>query len=68
MPGRIQKILFRQGDSVKKGETLFVLSAMKIEYSFQMEANGSIRAIKVKEGDSVKKGEFLMELDYTGPV
>lgn len=68
MPGRIQKVSFKQGESVKKGETLFVLSAMKIEYSFQMEANGSIRKVKVKEGDTVKKGELLMELDYTALV
>ena len=64
MPGRIQKIPFKQGEHVKKGELLFVLSSMKIEYSFQMEANGYIKKIKVKEGDTVKKEELLMELNY----
>ena len=65
MPGKMQRIPFKQGENVKKGATLFVLSAMKIEYSFQVEANGSIREIRVKEGDFVKKGDLIMELDYT---
>lgn len=66
MPGKIQRITVKPGEGVKKGETLFILSAMKIEYSFQAETSGSIKKIKVKEGDFVKKGDLIMELNYTG--
>ncbi len=59
MPGMIVSIEKNVGDSVKKGETVIVLEAMKMENALPSSVDGTVKAINCKSGDSVSKGDTL---------
>jgi oxaloacetate decarboxylase alpha subunit/pyruvate carboxylase subunit B len=59
MPGMIVSIEKNVGDEVKKGETVIVLEAMKMENALPAPVDGTIKAINCKSGDSVAKGDTL---------
>jgi len=59
MPGMIVSFEKQAGDSVKAGETLVVLEAMKMENALAAPAAGTIKKIFFKPGDSVAKGDVL---------
>jgi len=62
MPGKILKILVREGDEVKVGEGLLVLEAMKMENEIPSPKDSVVKRILVKEGDTVDTGQALIEL------
>jgi biotin carboxyl carrier protein len=53
MPGKVVKILVRPGDQVKAGDTVVIVSAMKMESEYKVKNDRIIKEIKVKEGDTV---------------
>ena len=59
MPGMIVSIEKNVGDTVKKGETVIVLEAMKMENALPSPVDGTIKAVNCKSGDSVAKGATL---------
>lgn len=63
LPGSIFKILMNVGDEVKKGDTIMIMEAMKMENNIQSEKAGKIVAMKVKEGDSVLQNDVLVEIE-----
>jgi len=60
MPGLIVSIAKNVGDAVKKGETLVVLEAMKMENALPAPCDGTVAAVNVKSGDNVAKGAVLV--------
>ncbi len=62
MPGTILRLACKSGQEVKKGETLLVLEAMKMENEIQAPADGKIEEVKVSEGQSVDAGDILVQL------
>ena len=60
MPGMIVNIVKKVGDSVKEGETVVVLEAMKMENSLPATVSGTIKAINCKVGESVPKNAVLV--------
>lgn len=64
MTGRVLKVSVQKNDKVKKGQTLVILSAMKMEYVFRAEAEGQIKSVNCKEGDTVEAEQLLVEVDY----
>ncbi|BCL60395.1 acetyl-CoA carboxylase biotin carboxyl carrier protein subunit [Desulfomarina profundi] len=62
MPGTVISILVGQGSSVKKGETLLVLEAMKMENDIKAPSDGTVQEIKASEGASVNAGDILIVL------
>ncbi len=62
MPAKIVKILVNEGDKVKKGQTLLVVSAMKMEIEHKAPRDGSIKKIRVKEEDTVNVNDYLIDL------
>jgi biotin carboxyl carrier protein len=60
MPGMVLKVLVKEGDEVKKGDSLLVLEAMKMENLLKAQGNGKVKAIKIKPGDKVEKNWLLM--------
>jgi biotin carboxyl carrier protein len=60
MPGLILKINAKVGDEVKKGDTLIILEAMKMENVFKASNDTVIENIYVNEKDSVEKGQILI--------
>ena len=63
LPGVIHKVIVKEGDSVKIGQTILILEAMKMENNILAEKAGVIRTIKIKEGDSVMQGDLLLEVE-----
>ena len=59
MPGMIVKYLKNEGESVKMGDPVVVLEAMKMENSLTAPADGVVKSIKFESGDSVTKGAVL---------
>ena len=59
--GIVVKVLVSVGQSVKKGDPVIVLEAMKMESNVVSPFDGSISKIHVAPGDSVKKGQVLIE-------
>jgi biotin carboxyl carrier protein len=48
------------GDTVKRGQTLIILEAMKMENNINADRDGKIIEIKVHKGDSVLEGADLV--------
>ena len=60
LPGVILEVKCKVGDTVKKGQTLFILEAMKMENNINADRDGSIIEIKVNKGDSVLENAELV--------
>lgn len=60
LPGIILDIRCQVGDTVKKGQTIMILEAMKMENNILASQNGKISEILVKSGDSVLEGDALV--------
>ena len=60
LPGIIISIDVKVGDSVKRGDKLAVLEAMKMENSILCDRDGVVKDIKVNKGDSVLEGADLV--------
>jgi biotin carboxyl carrier protein len=60
MPGLVLKVFVNKGDSIKKGDNLFVLEAMKMENIIKSPADVTVEKILIKPGDKVEKGQILM--------
>lgn len=62
LPGVVTRILVKEGQGVKKGETVLVLEAMKMENNITAEADGTVTGICVSAGDSVMEGTTLITI------
>lgn len=63
LPGIILEIKAKEGDIVKKGQTILLLEAMKMENNINADKDGKITAIKVNKGDSVLEGTDLVIIE-----
>ncbi|MBW7846087.1 MAG: acetyl-CoA carboxylase biotin carboxyl carrier protein subunit [Bacteroidia bacterium] len=63
MPGLVLRIMVAVGDSVKKGDSLLVLEAMKMENIIKATGDGIIKKISVNEKTAVEKGSTLIEFE-----
>jgi len=63
MPGKILKINVKAGDSVKKGDVLMVLEAMKMENEIQATQDGVVASVNVAASESVESGQLLASLN-----
>jgi len=61
MPGLIIDLKIKAGDTVKPGDALLILEAMKMENILKSPGEGVVKNVKVKKGDSVEKGQVLIE-------
>ena len=62
MPGTITNILVKDGDSVKKGQVLAILEAMKMENEIVAPRDGAITVISVDKGQNVSPGDTLLKM------
>lgn len=60
LPGTINDIKVTVGQAVKKGETLVILEAMKMENNIEADCDGTVKEVKVRKGDSVLEGDVLV--------
>lgn len=62
IPGTITDVKVNQGDSVKRGDTLMILEAMKMENEIKAPFDGIVATIEVAKGAAVNTGMALMVL------
>ena len=63
LPGVILDIKCNVGDEVKKGQTIIILEAMKMENSINADKDGKVTAINVSKGESVLEGTDLVIIE-----
>ena len=63
IPGSIKKISVKEGKTVKVGQNLFMLEAMKMLNQVKSPINGRLKKINVKQGDIVMKNQLLLEFE-----
>ncbi|MDZ4676012.1 MAG: acetyl-CoA carboxylase biotin carboxyl carrier protein subunit [Oligoflexia bacterium] len=63
MPGKVLKLNFKPGQSVKSGETVCVLEAMKMEYALKASFDGKIKNIFKNAGEQVLLDDKIVELE-----
>ena len=61
MPGLVLKIMVTEGAEVKKGDSLLVLEAMKMENILKSTTDGVIKKINVAQGDKIEKNTVLLQ-------
>lgn len=62
MPGLVVKILVEKGEAVRKGSTLAILEAMKMENEIRTAQDARVTDILVKSGDVVEKDQIIFTL------
>ena len=62
MPGLILSLNIENGKTVKEGEVLLILEAMKMENAICAPRDGIIKSINIESGKTVEKGELLIEM------
>lgn len=60
IPGVIQEIAVKSGQTVKKGDVLFVLEAMKMKNNIVANRDGKIAEVYISKGDTVTHGQALL--------
>lgn len=63
LPGTINDVKVTVGQAVKKGDTLIVLEAMKMENNIDCERDGKIASVNVNKGDTVMEGSVLVTIE-----
>jgi pyruvate carboxylase subunit B len=63
MPGKVIKVLVKQGQSVKKDDLVLIVEAMKMESQVLAPVAGTVKTLYVKEGDDVKPDETLLVVE-----
>ncbi len=63
LPGVIVSVSVKEGDSVKKGDTILILEAMKMQSEIAAPVSGKITKIHIKEKSPVQEGEILLNIE-----
>jgi len=63
LPGTVKDIKVKVGQAVKKGETVIVLEAMKMENNIDADRDGKIAEIRVNKEDTVMEGAVLVTIE-----
>ncbi|MCC6684237.1 MAG: acetyl-CoA carboxylase biotin carboxyl carrier protein subunit [Bacteroidia bacterium] len=63
MPGLVLNIFVEPGQAIKKGDSLLVLEAMKMENVLKSPGDGTVTKVMVKAKDKVEKNQVLLHLN-----
>ncbi len=63
MPGKVLKLLAKEGDEVKEGQGIVVVEAMKMENELKTPKAGRVKTIHAKEGETVDAGARLVTIE-----
>ena len=64
--GKVVNVKVKNGDSVKKGDVLMVIEAMKMEYLIRAPFDGKVEKVNFKEKDQIEIGQNTVELTKKG--
>ena len=62
MPGNILNVNVKVGDTVKKGQVLLILEAMKMENEIMAPKDGTVTAVNVQKGSTVESGALIVTI------
>ena len=62
IPGTIIDVFVKNGQTVKKGETLLILEAMKMQNQILMPFDGKIKKVLVQAEEKIPKNHLMIEL------
>lgn len=65
MPGKVTKILVKQGDKVTKNQAVVVMEAMKMEYTLEADQDGVVQEVNAKLGEQVGLHQMLVKVGST---
>jgi biotin carboxyl carrier protein len=63
MPGRVVRVRVAAGDHVKRGQTLLVLEAMKMQNEIPAPEDGIVRSLSVRKGESISGDRVIAVLE-----
>ena len=63
MPGKVIDLKVKVGSKVKKGDTLVILEAMKMEHQVKAIEDGKVSQVLIKKDDQLENGALLMIVD-----
>jgi propionyl-CoA carboxylase alpha chain len=63
MPGKVIDLKVKVGSKVKKGDTLVILEAMKMEHQVKASEDGKVSKLLIKKDDQLENGALLMIVD-----
>ncbi len=63
MPGKVVRLLAREGDRIKAGDGVLVVEAMKMQNELTSPKDGTVREIRVKGDDRVNSGDVLAVIE-----
>ncbi|MHB8585995.1 MAG: biotin/lipoyl-containing protein [Thermoplasmatota archaeon] len=63
MPGKVIAVRVKPGDTVKAGETLLVLEAMKMQNEISAPVAGTVKEVKAKPGQAVESKDVLVIIE-----
>ena len=63
LPGTILSFTVKEGDTVKSGDTVCVLEAMKMENDVHTSKGGTVKKILVNAGDAILEGTDIMIIE-----
>jgi len=62
IPGKVLKVLVKEGDRVRVGDTVVTIESMKMELEIKSPKDGVVDKVLVKPGDSINVGDKLITL------
>jgi propionyl-CoA carboxylase alpha chain len=63
MPGKVIDLKVKVGSKVKKGDTLVILEAMKMEHQVRASEDGKVSKLLIRKDDQLENGALLMVVD-----
>lgn len=63
MPATVLQVLASPGQSVRRGDTLVIVEAMKMEMPLRASADATVRAVRCRQGELVQPDTVLVELE-----
>ncbi|MBW6497910.1 MAG: biotin/lipoyl-binding protein [Bacteroidales bacterium] len=64
IPGKVVKVFVEKGDKVEAGQTVIIISAMKMESEFKAKKAGTIADVKVSDGQTVEARQPLVVIEF----
>ncbi len=65
MPGKVIKVMVKEGDTVEVGQPVMIVEAMKMEHTLAAPVAGTVTALNCKEGEQVDAKAPLAEIEAT---
>lgn len=63
MPGKVMEVFVKEGEEVKAGQTLVIVSAMKMESEYKAGRDGKIKKVSVQPGETVDSDQIMIVLE-----